>query len=63
MQNYGGKKSSFDNMAIRQAKRYLANGGSFAALELLYIRRDLAKMIPIMDEVLKQLEEVVMERC
>lgn len=54
---FSGKKSHFDPIVLRQIKRYLANGGQFAAFELLYLRRDLAKMIPIMPTVLKALEE------
>jgi tetratricopeptide (TPR) repeat protein len=53
-----GSKSSFDAIVIKQAKRYLNNGGWFAAFELLYLRRDLAKMVPIMAEVVKALDEM-----
>jgi len=42
----------------RQAKRYIAGGPTFAAFELLYLRRDLAKMNSVMTEVLKSLEEM-----
>jgi len=56
--NIPGKKSHYDPVVLRQIKRYLANGGHFAAFELLYLRRDLAKMIPVMPEVLKQLDQV-----
>lgn len=56
MLTYSGKKSHFDPVVLRQTKRYLACGGNFAAFELLYLRRDLAKMIPIMPEVLKALD-------
>jgi len=48
---------NFDQIVIRQAKRYLANGGHFSAFETLYLRRDLAKMIPFMDRVLLALEK------
>jgi len=58
LQSFPGKKSQFDPIVIRQSKRYIANGGYFSAFELLYLRRDLAKMIPIMPAVLKLLEEV-----
>jgi len=51
-------KSSLDNIVIRQAKRYVNNGGFFAAFELLYLRRDLAKMIPIMKDVLEKLDKM-----
>lgn len=56
-QNFGGKKTSLDSIIQRQAKRYLANGAHFSAFELLYLRRDLAKMIPIIPKVLGILEE------
>jgi len=52
------KRSHFDQMAQRQAKRYLQNGGWFSAFELLYLRRDLAKMIPIVTKVLDELERM-----
>jgi tetratricopeptide (TPR) repeat protein len=55
--NMPGKKMNFDQIVIRQAKRYLGNGGHFSAFETLYLRRDLAKMIPIMDQVLAALEK------
>jgi len=50
------KNSSVDPIVVKQAQRFLANGGWFAALELLYIRRDLAKMENNMAEVLALLE-------
>ena len=66
-------KSSLDGIVIRQAKvkqtlsfakfsvqRYLNNGGYFAAFELLYLRRDLAKMTPIMKKVLENLDSMVL---
>jgi len=52
------KGSPYDSVVLRQIKRYLTNGGHFSAFELLYLRRDLAKMLPIMPEVLKQLKDV-----
>lgn len=55
--NMPGKKMNFDQIVIRQAKRYLVNGGHFSAFEILYLRRDLAKMIPLMDKVLAALEK------
>jgi tetratricopeptide (TPR) repeat protein len=58
IQVMSSKKSSLDQMAQRQAKRYLENGGFFSAFELLYLRRDLAKMIPIMPKVLEELEKM-----
>jgi len=56
--SFAGAKSHFDPVVLRQAKRYVANGGYFAAFELLYLRRDLAKMIPLMKDVLLQLDNV-----
>jgi len=53
-----GKKSHFDPVVLRQIKRYVANGGVFAAFELLYLRRDLAKMTPIMKSVLELLDKI-----
>jgi len=53
-----GSKSSFDAIVIKQAKRYLNNGGYFSAFELLYLRRDLAKMVPIMTEVVQALDDM-----
>jgi len=58
MLTYPGKKGNLDSIILRQAKRYLANGGYFSAFELLYIRRDLAKMTPITPLLLKTLEEL-----
>eukprot|EP01116_Phalansterium_solitarium_P011478 TRINITY_DN2716_c0_g1_i1.p1 TRINITY_DN2716_c0_g1~~TRINITY_DN2716_c0_g1_i1.p1 ORF type:complete len:659 (+),score=200.86 TRINITY_DN2716_c0_g1_i1:136-1977(+) len=52
------KKSFVDSIVVRQSKRFLANGASFAAFELLYVRRDLAKMRPVMDECLRLLEQL-----
>jgi len=51
-------KSNLDGIVIRQSKRFSANGGHFAAFELLYLRRDLAKMIPIMKAVLELLDKM-----
>ncbi len=58
IQSMNAKRSHFDQMAQRQAKRYLQNGGWFSAFELLYLRRDLAKMVPIMPKVLDELERL-----
>jgi hypothetical protein len=55
----GNSKSGFDTIVVKQSKRYIANGGYFSAFELLYLRRDLAKMIPVMTEVIKALDDVV----
>jgi len=56
------KNSSVDPIVAAQAQRYLASGGHFAAFELLYIRRDLAKMekeIPHLFNTLEQLAKEV----
>jgi len=50
------KNSSVDPIVLRQAARYVNNGGWFAGLELLYIRRDMAKMEKSASEVLQLLE-------
>jgi len=50
------KNSSVDPIVVRQAQRFLANGGWFSAFELLFIRRDLAKMDQIMPETLALLD-------
>lgn len=50
------KNSSVDPIVVKQAQRFAANGGWFAALELLYIRRDMAKMEQLMPETLALLE-------
>jgi tetratricopeptide (TPR) repeat protein len=50
------KNSSVDPIVIRQAARFQSNGAHFSAFELLFIRRDLAKMDPIMPEALALLE-------
>jgi len=54
------KKAHFDPVVGRQAKRYLSNGGNFSAFELLYLRRDLAKMTPLIAQVLAKLDEVAL---
>jgi len=53
-----GKQTTVDKTVILQAKRYLGNGGYFSAFEILYIRRDLVKMISVMSDVLKLLDEM-----
>jgi len=53
-----GSKSQFDGIVSKQAKRYLANGGWFSGFELLYLRRDLAKMVPIMTQVVESLDSL-----
>jgi len=54
--SFVNSKSQIDPMVVRQAKRYATNGGYFAAFELCFIRRDLAKMVPIMDKVIQALD-------
>lgn len=51
-------KSQLDSTVTRMGKRYLQNGGYFSAFELLYLRRDLAKMVPITEKVLRSLDEM-----
>jgi len=51
------KNSSVDPIVARQAARFASNGGWFSAFELLYIRRDLAKMERNVPEVLELLEK------
>lgn len=55
--SYVKKNSSVDPIVARQAARFLSNGGWFAAFELLYIRRDLAKMERSIPEILQLLEK------
>jgi tetratricopeptide (TPR) repeat protein len=51
-------RSRFDPAFLqRQAKRYLANGGLWLPLELLYFRRDLVKMLPMKAQLYKTLQE------
>jgi len=52
------KKSQFDPIVIRQSKRYQACGANFVSFEILYLRRDLAKMIPLITQVLETLENM-----
>jgi len=51
------KNSSVDPIVARQAARFASNGGWFSAFELLYIRRDLAKMERYVPDVLQLLEK------
>lgn len=55
------KNSSVDPIVSSQAQRYHAAGGHFAALELLYIRRDLAKMEKEIPDLLQVLEQLATE--
>lgn len=55
------KNSSVDPIVVQQAQRFLASGGHFAALELLYIRRDMAKMEKEIPELLLVLEKLATE--
>lgn len=54
--SYVKKNSSVDPIVGHQAARYLSNGGWFSAFELLYLRRDLAKMEQQIPEILQLLE-------
>jgi len=55
--SYGKKNSSVDPIVGRQGQRFAANGGWFSAFELLYVRRDLAKMEKEVPELLELLEK------
>lgn len=55
------KNSSVDPIVAQQAQRYLAAGAHFAAFELLYIRRDLAKMEKETPDLLQLLEKLAAE--
>lgn len=55
------KNSSVDPIVAQQAQRYHSAGGHFSAFELLYIRRDLAKMEKEIPELLKSLETLSAE--
>ncbi|KAF2069755.1 hypothetical protein CYY_008931 [Polysphondylium violaceum] len=59
MKLYAKKSSTVDTVIVRQAQRYLASGGRFAAFEIMYIRRDMAKMEKNMAKiVLDMLNEI-----
>lgn len=58
MPTYCKKNATVDPIVIRQAARYLSNGGWFSALELLYIRRDLAKMEKEVPQLLELIEQL-----
>lgn len=55
------KNSSVDPIVAQQALRYFSSGGHFAAFELLYIRRDLAKMEKEIPQLVELLEQVATE--
>jgi tetratricopeptide (TPR) repeat protein len=55
--SYVKKNSSVDPIVAHQAARFASNGGWFSAFELLYIRRDLAKMERQVPEILQLLEK------
>jgi len=57
MPTYVKKNSSVDPIVAHQAARYASNGGWFSAFELLYLRRDLAKMERQVPEILQLLEK------
>ncbi|EGG21321.1 hypothetical protein DFA_01202 [Cavenderia fasciculata] len=44
IKDYVKKSSSVDPIILRQSQRYIANNGHFSAFEVMYIRRDMAKM-------------------
>eukprot|EP00732_Lithocolla_globosa_P002541 Lithocolla_globosa_v1_NODE_1686_length_2397_cov_19.598294.p1 type:complete len:583 gc:universal NODE_1686_length_2397_cov_19.598294:320-2068(+) len=51
------QKSSYDQLVCKVARRYKSNGGAFCALELMYIRRDLPKMLKYADTILAAIEK------
>eukprot|EP00727_Mastigamoeba_balamuthi_P014310 m51a1_g9502 hypothetical protein (664) ;mRNA; r:668700-671211 len=51
------KYSNVDTYVIAVAQRNVSNGGHFAAFEVMYIRRDLAKMASVMPQALALLDE------
>jgi len=55
------KNSSVDPIVTQQAQRFLACGGHFSAFELLYIRRDLAKMEKEIPQLIQILEKLAAE--
>jgi len=55
------KNSSVDPIVAAQAQRYYACGGHFSAFELLYLRRDLAKMEKETPQLLVVLEKIATE--
>jgi len=55
--SFVSKKSSVDPMMATQAKRYLANGGHMMWFELLFVRRDLAKMEHYTPQLLAALDD------
>ncbi|GAM21012.1 hypothetical protein SAMD00019534_041870 [Acytostelium subglobosum LB1] len=44
VKSFAKRSSSVEPICVRQAARYAQNGGYFSAFEIMYIRRDLAKM-------------------
>jgi len=53
----GKTHSQTDASLMKWAARYVQNGGPFAAFDILYIRRDLAKMANLTDQLLTLLDE------
>jgi len=47
----GKSHSQTDSSLIKWASRYVQTGGYFAAFDILYIRRDLAKMVRLSDQL------------
>jgi len=59
--SFAKKNSSVDPIVAQQAQRFQASGGHFSAFELLYIRRDLAKMEKETPELLQVLDGLAAE--
>jgi len=55
--SFAGKKSSVDPVVVNQSKRFIINGGHFMLFELLFIRRDMAKMEQYASQLLTALEQ------
>jgi len=53
----GKTHSQTDASTMKWAARYLQTGGPFAAFDILYIRRDLAKMIRLSDQLFTLLDQ------
>jgi len=53
----GKTHSQTDASLMKWTTRYLQNGGPFAAFDILYIRRDLAKMVNLSDQLFALLDK------
>jgi len=53
----GKTHSQTDASTMKWAARYLQNNGPFAAFDILYIRRDMAKMVKLADQLLTLLDK------